>query len=298
MDSHLLIRFLVERGNAGEQTTGQLHAEFESSGCELFDFLAAAGFGDPEEILRFVAAEQGREFIDLSSVEISAPLLASIEADVLRIFECLPLEVSEAKAKVCITDPFDDVAVQELQQILGRRVEVAIADPEKIRTTLSSIASTEAQTDRFGAVSASLESRPETTASAQSNHKNTLSSQLLVALSILAVAATASSALYVSQNRRLEAWAELVSQNETLLRQSDASRKAMETAVIKMKSDIDALERLLNKKEVDAIRIDGFEKVLRELHGKMESLDKILAKVGEPKIAGEGEPQTALGVPQ
>lgn len=295
MDPGLLIALLVDRGLAEDRTTKGLCSEFESSGRELFDFLEAAGFGRREEILQFVATEQWREYVNLASAELSAPLLGSIDADVLRIFECLPLEVSESKAKVCITDPFDDVALRELEEVLGKRVEVAIADPEKIRATLHGLTDTGSTISRTGLVASSLGHDADVNALAQATHRNSLSPALLLALSVVAITATASSALYLSQNRRLDAWAELVDKNETLMRQSDGLRKGTELAVIQMNSDIDALEKLVTKKEVDAMRIESLEKDLTELRGKMESLSKILARVGDSGGVSEGDSQGDVG---
>lgn len=281
MDPESLITLLVERELGGDQTAQQLVSEFENSEREVFEFLAASGFGEREEILRFVAVEQGREFVDLDKTVMSRSLLSALDPDMLRIFECLPLEVSENKAKVCIADPFDVVAAEELASLLGKEVEVAVADPEKIRATLSRIASGEVRNDGTGMVAASLGHAPEGKSANQSSRHTRISSALLISLSVLAIAATASAALYLSQNRRLEEWATLVGKNEALFRESEASRKGAETAAIQMQSDLDALEKLLTKKEVDAIRIDVLEKDLRELRGKMDSLDQILAKVGE-----------------
>lgn len=281
MDPESLIKLLVEREVGVELTAQQLVSEFENSGREVFDFLTASGFGEREEILRLVAVEQGLEFVDLDQTEMSRSLLSALDPDISRIFKCLPLEVSDDKAKVCIADPLDVVAVKELASLLGKEVEVVVADPEKIESILSRIANGELRNDGAGIVAASLGHARQRKIANQSSWHTRISSVLLLSLSVLAIAATASVALYLSQNRRLEEWTILVEKKEALLRQSEALRKGAETAAIQMQSDLDALEELLIRKEVDAIRINVFEKDLRELRGKMESLDQILAKVGE-----------------
>lgn len=295
MDSHLLIELLVERGLADVRSAEQLHADFERSERDLFDFLEAIGFGRTEEILRFVASEQGRQFVDLDDVELSDGLITSVDADVLRIFECLPLEVSEAKVKICITDPFDDVAVRELGDVLGKSVEVAVADPEKIRAILSRITNAEPPVHRADIAALPLGYREESKTVASPRQGNIFTSALLLALSVLAIAATAVSALYVSQNKRVETWTELVGKNEALVRQSDVARQKTEAAVVQINTDLDALEKVLTRKEVDGIRIDALEKELRELRGKMESLGKILSKIDVPNGVNKVDQEAKLG---
>jgi len=47
-------------------------------------------------------------------------------------------------------------------------------------------------------------------------------------------------------------------------------------------ADFSAREQLLTNKEVDALRLDVFEKELSELRGRMESVVKILLAVDRP----------------
>ncbi|MFM8458709.1 MAG: hypothetical protein ACKOB0_07140 [Chthoniobacterales bacterium] len=282
MDPESLIQLLVDRELGGDLDSQELLAEFEDSGNEIFDFLEAAGFGGREDIFRFVAQEQGRDFVDLDNVFMPPVLLSSVDPEILRIFECLPLEVAETVAKVCVADPFDRVAIQELTAIIGKNVEVAVADPDKIRTILATIGTTRVATDPGRVVAASLGHVPDSEPPTQANRPSVGSPALLIALSVIAVSSMAFTALYLNQTRRLDAWSALVEKNESLLRQSDASRKGFESAVIQLQSDLGALEKLLTKKEVDAIRLDVFEKQLSELRGRMESLGKILAEVDTP----------------
>ncbi|MEY3480926.1 MAG: Type secretion system protein N-terminal domain [Verrucomicrobiota bacterium] len=286
MDPESLITLLVDRELGGEPSPDQIVSDFEASGQEVLDFLTASGFGEREEILRFVAEEQRRPFLDLDQVSMPAHLVDSIDPDILRIFECLPLEVSDDAVKVCMVDPFDEVAVRELAAILGKRVELAIADPEKIRSRLAAIAKGKFEAAPEGLVAASMGDNANRAPVNEAGKRTLLSSSFLATLSVLAIAATASAALYLSQNRRLADWQTLVEKNEVLMRQSDASRKGVEATVFQMEGDLDALEKLVTAKEVDAIKIDALEKELRGLRGKIDSLGKILAKAGEPQANG------------
>lgn len=289
MDPESLIAFLVKQ-ELGEQVSMQeVVSDFEASGQEVLEFLAASGFGEREEILRLVADEQGRQFIDLESVVMPAHLISAIDPDIRRIFGCLPLEVSNDAAKVCLVDPFDDVAVKELAAILGKKVEVAIADPEKINSRLAAIAEGRFDAPQEVLACASPRAGASKAQSKDAGKTPLFSLSFFVVLGVLAVLVTASAALYLSQNRRLANWQALVEENEVLTRQSDASRKGFEATVFQMENELDALEKLITAKEVDAIKIDALEKELRGLRGKIDSLGKILAKAGEPQV-GDSDP--------
>lgn len=295
MDPESLIHLLVDRELCGESEPQELLSEFESSGKELFDFLEASGFGGREEILRFVAKEQGRDFVDLTGLSMPAALTSAIDPELLRIYECLPLEVSDDSVRLCFCDPFDSAAIRELASILGKKIDVTVADPEQIRTLLADLAAARNRIDGGGVVCASLGRGPDADAGSGINQATVGGPVLLVALSVLAVAATASAALYLSQNRRLESADALVAKNESLLRQSEASRKAADAAIIQMESELDALEKLVTKREVEAIRLESFDKELRELRGKMEALGRVLAEMQPPLAGGSEGPGPAAG---
>ncbi len=281
MDPESLIRFLASQVSASEGAADELLSEFESSGAELFAFLAASGYGEREEIFRELAASQNREYLDLGDVEVSPALLSSIDPDIRRIFECLPVEASEDSAKVCIADPFDDGAIEQLCSLIGKPIQVVVADPDKIRAALAGSAWCQGGSRSDSLVAASLgDSSGDRPARDQSLHSN-ISSVALIALCALAVTAAATAALYLRQSKRSEEYTALVEKNEALLRQSEASRKAIDVALVKMGGEIDILERLLVKKEADAIHVEVLEEKIVQLQGQIESLGRILAKVDE-----------------
>jgi hypothetical protein len=291
MDPESLIDFLVQCQGGDRDRASQLHKEFEDSHRELFDFLAASGFGERQEILQCLASEQGRDFVDLDRVSMPLSLLSSFDPDIMRIFECLPIEVSDGGMKLCLADPFDVSAIRELTAIFGKPVEVVIADPRQIREKVVAYGERETRTVHAGVVAASLGHTTDQTKNPQESKRRKLSSLLVVALAVLAASATAASALFLSQSKRLAQWKELVAQHETLLRQFEAMHKGAEVSLLQLESDLETLEGLLVKREVDAIRVDALEKDLRQLRGKIDSLGKILTTL--ESASAEEVPKTA-----
>ena len=279
MDPESLIRFLVGQNSDGDRVADELLSEFESSHTNLFDFLAASGLGDRGDILREVATAQNREYVDLDKAEISSALLRSIDPDIRRIFECLPIEVSESSAKVCVADPFDDLAVGELAALLGKPVDVAIADPDKIRARLQDPHHSESNELSEDPVAASLGHLSEEQRSPGRDKDKVLSSVTLLALCVLAASASAMAALYLRENRRAEEIAALVAKNDSSLRLSEASSKAVDRALVEMGRDLDNLEGLLVGKEANVIRLEALEQEVGKLRGKIDSLGGILGKV-------------------
>lgn len=295
MDPESLIALLVARSRSEDRSVDDLLGAFENSSGGLFDFLAEKGFGDKSDILRFVAEKQGRDLVDLEQLTDDPSLLEAIGPDLARIFECVPLEVSESRIKVSIADPFDHAAVEELSSILGKEVEVAIADPDQIAKRLSRILS-------LGTDIPARDFLPQTTHALSEKSPpgggkiGALSPAVLAGLGALALGAVGLAAVVTHQSERIHEWRTLVAKNETLLRQSEELSKNAGVAVAKVEREVEQLESLLGKKEVDAIRVDAIEKDLRKLLGKMEALGGILAKVNEPASEAGEQPAESQAV--
>ena len=90
------------------------------------------GYASGEDVMRAVAQEHGRDYVDLHEVNIPDSIIELVPESVARENAILPLAEEEDALKVIVSDPYDIDTVEKLRFILNRRIEIALAPREKI----------------------------------------------------------------------------------------------------------------------------------------------------------------------
>lgn len=98
----------------------------------LADSLVKLQYATGEDVMRALAQEHGREYIDLSEVQIPNSVIQIVPESVARENVCLPLAEEEDRLKVIVSNPYDIDTIEKLQFILNKRVEIALAPREAI----------------------------------------------------------------------------------------------------------------------------------------------------------------------
>ncbi len=282
MDPEALIRLLAQSGWVEPEDSDRLLEDYESGAVRegLFDFLEASGVGSKQEVLRVVAEARGVEFVDLNDVEFPSRLLDSVPQDLRRIYRCIPIYDSTDSLKICLSDPLDDVAVDELRNLLGRRVDIAIADPDLVDALLERSSSgpmeqtstiTAPSTDLLTASTGTGEPAREPSPAPRSS-----SGGWLYASALLALAAAVTSATYLKQRDTLKTASALVGEFESLQEQTDLEQLATERITIELGQRLEEIERGLDRVSADAIRIAQVATELRRLEGRLQTFEEIV----------------------
>jgi type IV pilus assembly protein PilB len=90
------------------------------------------GYASGEDVMRAVAQEHGRDYVDLTEVAIPEAIIELVPESVARENVILPLVEDEDALKVIVSDPYDIDTVEKLRFILNRRIEIALAPRDKI----------------------------------------------------------------------------------------------------------------------------------------------------------------------
>jgi type IV pilus assembly protein PilB len=90
------------------------------------------GYASGEDVMRAVAQEHGRDYVDLTEVTIPEAIIELVPESVARENVTLPLAEEEDALKVIVSDPYDIDTIEKLRFILNRRIEIALAPREKI----------------------------------------------------------------------------------------------------------------------------------------------------------------------
>ncbi len=98
----------------------------------LPDTIIKLGYASGEDVMRAVAQEHGRDYVDLSEVKIEESIIELVPESVARENATLPFAEEEDALKVIVSDPYDIDTIEKLRFILNRRIEIALAPREKI----------------------------------------------------------------------------------------------------------------------------------------------------------------------
>jgi type IV pilus assembly protein PilB len=90
------------------------------------------GYASGEDVMKAVAQEHGRDYVDLTEVTIPEAIIELVPESVARENVTLPLAEEEDALKVIVSDPYDIDTIEKLRFILNRRIEIALAPREKI----------------------------------------------------------------------------------------------------------------------------------------------------------------------
>ena len=297
MDPEALLHLLAERDWLDREDAERLLCEYEEQNDDLFDFLEASGVGTKIDVLQAVAEARGTEFVDLGASGFPPQLFDSMPVDLVRIYRCVPVHDSKELLKVCLADPLDDVAAEELAAILERPMRVLIADPavveelvdRKLTGTLSSAAPVESV--KTAPVSASLGTTE--TAGEEGVYPRPSGSGWLYALVLCAFAAAGTSAVYLHQRGTLKAANELVAEFDALQEQEDLENLALDRRAYELEQKLDKFDKELDRASADAVRIAQLEAELRRLEGRIQALLEILPDEAKSVDAvGKDKPTT------
>lgn len=98
----------------------------------LAEAVIKLGYASGDDVMRAVAQEHGRDFVDLDEVTIPEAVIELVPESVARENAILPHSETEDSLKVIVSDPYDIDTVEKLRFILNRKIDIALAPRDKI----------------------------------------------------------------------------------------------------------------------------------------------------------------------
>ncbi len=108
-----------------------------STGGRVRSAIASLGYVSGEEIMKAIAEEYGREYVDLNGVFIPPAIVELIPESVARENKVLPYEEEGETLKVIMSDPNDIETLDKLRFILNRPIEPVLASEELIQEAVN-----------------------------------------------------------------------------------------------------------------------------------------------------------------
>jgi type IV pilus assembly protein PilB len=123
---------LLRRRVISQDQLNEARQVSEQQKTNLAECIIKLGYASGEDVMRAVAQEHGRDFVDLTEVTIPEAMIELVPESVARENAILPLAEDEDALKVIVSDPYDIDTVEKLRFILNRRIEIALAPRDKI----------------------------------------------------------------------------------------------------------------------------------------------------------------------
>jgi type IV pilus assembly protein PilB len=123
---------LLRRRIISQDQLNEARQVSKDQNSSLAECIIKLGYASGEDVMRAVAQEHGRDYVDLTEVSIPEAVIELVPESVARENVILPLAEEEDALKVIVSDPYDIDTVEKLRFILNRRIEIALAPREKI----------------------------------------------------------------------------------------------------------------------------------------------------------------------
>ena len=124
-----LLSLIAERQLADPQDLEAVQGEHNMSGAAIPKLLHDQGVLDTASQLELVAEYLGTDVIDITAIEFTSELLELIPMDVAKNYQCLPIGLDGETLHLCMADPLNPTALDDLAYQLKRPLQLRIADP-------------------------------------------------------------------------------------------------------------------------------------------------------------------------
>ena len=139
MESQIHPRFmdvgdlLLANGAISEELLVAVRAQQQESGASTAQCLVSAGNISEEIVIRSLAELEHVEFHPLNTYQAEEKLIRSIPAKLIFHYEMLPLFVDDGGISIAFGDLPDPLELGNLRLLLGKRINVVLAPPARIR---------------------------------------------------------------------------------------------------------------------------------------------------------------------
>ena len=123
---------IADRQLADSQDIEAIQGEHNLSGVSVNKLLHDQGILDTASQLELMAEYLGTDVIDIFSIEFTEELLGLIPQDVAKNYQCLPIGLDGDTLHLCMGDPLNPTALDDLAYQLNRPLQLRVSDPSAI----------------------------------------------------------------------------------------------------------------------------------------------------------------------
>ena len=128
---------LLRRRSISQEQLNEARQISKEQNSLLHEALIRLNYASGEEVMKAVAQEHAREYVDLNEVQIPPGVIELVPESVARENHILPLSDEGDSLKVIVSNPYDIDTIEKLRFILNRRIEIALAPLENINEAIN-----------------------------------------------------------------------------------------------------------------------------------------------------------------
>ncbi|HUK99776.1 MAG TPA: hypothetical protein VLX29_02855 [Nitrospirota bacterium] len=130
---------LVAKGLVTQRQINDILPNTDGSHIRLGELLVAEGLVTEENLARSLAEQRDLRYVDLIGYFVDEKFLTAIPVDLMKRYRFVPMEDSGELLVVAMVDPNNLPAIDELEMILNRQIEICVSTPTAIELALRRI---------------------------------------------------------------------------------------------------------------------------------------------------------------
>jgi len=130
---------LVAKGLVTQRQINDILPKTDGSHIRLGELLVAEGLVTEENLARSLAEQRDLRYVDLIGYFVDEKFLTAIPVDLMKRYRFVPMEDSGELLVVAMVDPNNLPAIDELEMILNRQIEICVSTPTAIELALRRI---------------------------------------------------------------------------------------------------------------------------------------------------------------
>jgi type IV pilus assembly protein PilB len=128
---------LVAMGAVTEEQIREVLAKAAGSPKRIGELLEEKGLITAEVLSRALAEQRGLRYLDLERFRVPPDLLEKIAPDLMHRYRFVPIEDAGEALVVAVADPNDIPAIDELEMVLNRPLEICVSPVDAIQAVLA-----------------------------------------------------------------------------------------------------------------------------------------------------------------
>lgn len=114
----------------------EVAGEFKRTGKPVIQILQDFGIMDLDTILQLIADQLATKVVPVRERDLTPELIQSIPAKTARMYQCLPVGMSNGTLQVALVDPLNPARADELGFVVKKQIELVVADPTAIEKAI------------------------------------------------------------------------------------------------------------------------------------------------------------------
>jgi len=134
--SHPLLSLVKDQGLIDDLQYEEALGEFKRTGKSPSQILQDFGVLDLDTILQAIGTYLGAPVVNLHERDLTPELLRTIPAKTARMYQCLPVAVSNSTLQVALAEPLNPGRVDELGFVVKKDIQLVVVDPAQVQKAI------------------------------------------------------------------------------------------------------------------------------------------------------------------